>query len=1094
MKKKISFIKLIQFWGIVILITIGGSIITLDIFSSYQDFNFRSNKMRSNYIIQQKEMVKREVESVVNMVHYERSKIEKLLKSKIKMRVYEAYSIAQNIYNQNKKNKNKTEIQQLIVDALKPVRFDKNKGYYFISNRDGTAVLLPSNPELVGKSLMNVQDTHKQYVTKDIFKIAEQSGEGFYEYYWTKPDSTGNNFKKISFIKCFEPYNWIIGAGLYFDDIEEQIKTDLLAKISALRYGKEGYIFVNRLNGDALVSNGNLFDGTKKLWEIFNKNPEKIKTVFEMEHKAALTPEGDYIYYSWEKLTDSLIESPKTSFVYGIPYFKWLIGAGVYLDDVVKDIILMQKELNDQIKIKLLYSILIIVGIVLLFLFLLNLLTRKLKNDFKLFISFFNKTAHSKEEINRNLVQFAELDQMAINANGMLHEKIRAQQNLLSEKERLFVTIRSIGDAVITTDTSGNVDLMNIVAEQLTGWQNREAKGKPLTDIFKIVNALTRKIVENPVAQVLESGNIAGLANHTILISKDRTEFQIADSAAPIKNTNDEISGVVLVFRNVTQEYQMRKELQQSEKSYRDLFNENPLSLWEEDFTEVKELLDGIKEEEKTVSKEYFDENPDFFKECLSKIKILNFNKVTLNLLKYDNEKILMDNIYSLFNENSHNTFKNEFVAIANNQISFSEESELIRSDGQIIPVIIQISASENYKKVIVSIADITKLKRAEEELQKMNKLKSVGNLAGGIAHDFNNILMGLFGNISIAKTELDDDHPSLKYLIDAEKSMNRATRLTKQLLTFAKGGAPIKENVSINQLAKDVINFDLSGSNVKLVFNQPDDLWMAEVDGGQMQQVFSNLTINAKQAMPDGGCIYVTFENVVISTELLPQLTAGKYIKVIVRDEGSGIEQKYLNRVFDPYFSTKQTGSGLGLATVYSVIQKHGGFISVESELGKGTMFTLYLPASQTTHKSEKKQPEEKSITINPKTKILVMDDEEMILKVTSKMLKTIGFSVGTATDGKKAIEMYKQSMDDGNPFDIIIMDLTIPGGMGGVEANKELLSIDPHVKTIVSSGYAENQTSANYAEHGFKGVISKPYDISQLQNVLNRILKKDV
>jgi len=935
MKKKNSFIKLIQFWGIVILITIGGSIITLDIFSSYHDFNFRSEQMRSNYISRQKEMVKREVESVVNMISYERSKIEKLLKSKIKTRVYEAYSIAQNIYNQNKKNKNKTEIQQLIVDALRPVRFEKNKGYYFISNLDGTAVLLPSKPELVGKSLINLQDTHKQYVTKDIFKIAEQSGEGYYEYHWTKPNSTGNNFKKISFVKCFEPYNWIIGAGLYFDDIEEQIKIDLLAKISALRYGKEGYIFVNRLNGDALISNGKLFNTTKKLWEGFNKNPEKIKNIFEMEYKAALKPNGDYIYYSWEKLTDSKIESPKTSFIYGIPDFKWLIGAGIYLDDIEKDIILMQKELNNQIKIKLLYSIMIIVGIVLLFLFLLNLLTRKLKNDFKLFISFFNKTAHSKEEINRNLVQFAELDQMAINANGMLHEKNRAQQNLLREKERLFVTIRSIGDAVITTDTSGDVELMNIVAEKLTGWQNKEAKGKPLTNIFKIVNDTTREIVENPVSQVLKNGKISELTNHTILISKDGTEFQIADSAAPIKDTDNKISGVVLVFRNVTEEYQMRK------------------------------------------------------------------------------------------------------------------------------------------------------------ELQKMNKLKSIGNLAGGIAHDFNNILMGLFGNISIAKTEMENVHPSFKHLMEAEKSMNRATKLTKQLLTFAKGGAPVKENISIDQLAKEVVNFDLSGSNVKSIFKQNDNLWMAEVDSGQMEQVFSNLAINANQAMPDGGHLYIIFENVVISTELLPKLTAGKYIKVIVCDEGIGIEQKYLDQIFDPYFSTKQTGNGLGLATVYSIIQKHGGFISVDSEQGKGTIFTMYLPASKKQHQPKIHPTEEQSTSINTKTKILVMDDEEMILKVTSKMLKTIGFSVDTATDGKKAIEMYKQSMDDGNPFDIIIMDLTIPGGMGGIETIKELLLIDPHVKAIVSSGYAENQTSASYADHGFIDIISKPYDIKRLQNILNRIIK---
>ena len=395
---------------------------------------------------------------------------------------------------------------------------------------------------------------------------------------------------------------------------------------------------------------------------------------------------------------------------------------------------------------------------------------------------------------------------------------------------------------------------------------------------------------------------------------------------------------------------------------------------------------------------------------------------------------------------------------------------------------------------VLIVAADITKRKQAEEELQKMQKLKSIGTLAGGIAHDFNNILMGLFGNIEIAKEKLSKNHPGFKFLEEAEKSMNRATRLARQLLTFAKGGAPVKEDINIGTVVEETVRFDLSGSNVMPVFEQEENLWIAEVDKGQMQQVFSNLTINANQAMPDGGHLFITLENADIKENLAPNLNQGKYIKITVRDEGIGIEQNHLDRIFDPYFSTKQAGSGLGLATTYSIINKHSGHIIVDSELGKGTTFTLYLPASKSQQLPETKQPLAERSTREQTTRILVMDDEEMIREVTTKMLEISGFSVETASDGKQAIEMYKLWMDAGEAFDVVIMDITIPGGIGGKEAIKDILEIDPEARAIVSSGYADDPVMANYAEYGFKGIATKPYTMSDLREVLSRVLEKEL
>ncbi|MCD6584265.1 MAG: cache domain-containing protein [Desulfobacteraceae bacterium] len=940
MKQRISFTKLIQLWGIIFLVGLGGSIVAIDVVRSYQDFNFSTEQLRADYIDSQKQMIKREVHQVVEIINYEKRQSERLTKTKIKSRVYEAYSIAQNIYQENKSTKITAEIQQMIIDALSPLRFEQGSGYYFISRLDGVAILFPGKPELEGANLLDVQDTHGQYIIKDLIEIAGKSGEGFYEYLWTKPGAAGMDFKKISFIKRFEAFDWLIGTGLYVDDVAGQIKANLLSTISRIRYGNEGYIFINRLNGDALVSNGKLFSGTKKLWAVFNQNPEKIKAVFEKEYSAALKPDGDYIYYSWEKLTDSEEESPKTSFIYGIPDLQWLVGAGVYLDDVETNIALMQTKLDNQIKAKIFYSTLIALGVVAFFLLIFSWLRRRLENDFNLFISFFRRAAFSDELIDRNLVQFDELDWMAKNANKMLQDKIYAQQSLLDEREEL--------------------------------WQS-EAK--------------FRGLVESSADWIWEI-NIEGVFTY----------------ASP----------------------------------------------------QVEAML-GYKPEE-IVGKTPFSMMPPEEAERMA--------SVFRDLVAAGRSIVTLENV------NLHKYGR----------------CVILETSG--VPVFNKAGKVTGYRGVD---RDITERKKAEEELQKMEKLKSVGILAGGIAHDFNNILMGLYGNISLAKEEIPKDHPAFKSLGNAENSMNRAIRLTKQLLTFARGGAPVRENIRIDELVKDVTRFDLSGSNIKPIFKQADDLWMADVDKGQIQQVFSNLIINAGQAMPDGGHLYITLENTELSENGVANLDQGKYIKITVADEGIGIDQKCLDRIFDPYFSTKQTGSGLGLATVYSIITKHGGRINVDSQLGKGTTFTLYLSASESQESIETRQSAAECATTKQTARILVMDDEEMICALVIKMLERSGFSVETALDGRQAIERYQQAMDVGQPFDVVIMDLTIPGGMGGTEAIKDILSIHPEARVIVSSGYANDPVMANYAEYGFCGIAAKPYTKSKLMEVLRRVLNSD-
>jgi PAS domain S-box-containing protein len=395
-----------------------------------------------------------------------------------------------------------------------------------------------------------------------------------------------------------------------------------------------------------------------------------------------------------------------------------------------------------------------------------------------------------------------------------------------------------------------------------------------------------------------------------------------------------------------------------------------------------------------------------------------------------------------------------------------------------------------NIIRLVGTIQDITTQKHLDAELLKLQKLESLGTLAGGIAHDFNNILMGLFGNISIARNELVQDHPAYKPLDDASKCMGRAIRLTKQLLTLSKGGDPIKEELGLGSLVEEVARFDLTGSNIILVFKQAPDLWRTQADKGQIQQVISNLTINARDAMPNGGHLYITLENTEVKYNTIPGLEQGPYIKIAVRDLGIGIPPECIDRIFDPYFTTKQSSSGLGLATTHSIISKHSGHIEVASELGKGSLFTIYLPALISHAQVSSAPPASPRSAIRPSTRILILDDEEFIRMVIPRWLKPTGCLVETVDEGSQAIAAYKKAYDAGRPFDVAILDLTIPGGVGGVEVLKQIRTFDPHAKVIASSGYADGSIMSNYASYGFVGVIAKPYTADELHAVLAQTL----
>jgi CheY-like chemotaxis protein len=369
-----------------------------------------------------------------------------------------------------------------------------------------------------------------------------------------------------------------------------------------------------------------------------------------------------------------------------------------------------------------------------------------------------------------------------------------------------------------------------------------------------------------------------------------------------------------------------------------------------------------------------------------------------------------------------------------------------------------------------------------------------LGLLAGGLAHDFNNLLTAILGQLSLAKYEIDSAHPLFSRLAEAEQASLRAQDIAQQLLTFSKGGDPVKNVVSLETILEENVRLVLAGSNVRPVFRDIQGLWAVNVDLGQICQVLHNLVINARQSMASGGECLIEAQNVskeegerlIHSHQLVP--SQDQWIRITVQDQGIGISKENLAKVFDPYFTTKSTGSGLGLATSYSIIRNHGGVLWAESEVGVGSRFSFLLPALSPGKVAPR--PFEKEIKFGHGN-ILIMDDEEQIRKVLGEMVQTCGYSFQAVPDGEQALHMFRQAQ---NGFSAVILDLTIPGGLGGKEVVKEMLSLDPHLRAIVVSGYSNDPVLANYEDYGFKGRVAKPFNLVDLSIVLNSVIEETV
>ncbi len=470
--------------------------------------------------------------------------------------------------------------------------------------------------------------------------------------------------------------------------------------------------------------------------------------------------------------------------------------------------------------------------------------------------------------------------------------------------------------------------------------------------------------------------------------------------------------------------------------------------------------------------------------------QVTEANPAMLDLLGYTREEMLSLKVDDFIAGETREEFNQKIESIRREGHFFLSDRLLQKKNGDRVHVESRANVIAYGGRELISVVcrDLSERKRIEEERLKRQKLESIGILAGGLAHDFNNLLTGIIGNLSLAQKHTRSEDNISTLLEKTEKACFNARDIAQQLLTFSQGGAPLVDVVSMSELLNDTATFSLRGSNIVARFSIQEDLWEAEVDATQISQVIDNLVINARDAMSEGGTVFIRARNLIPDEAHGASLSPGRYIQICIEDEGDGVSEESLSRIFDPYFTTKETGNGLGLAMVHSIIEKHGGQIHVQSTPEVGTAFYIYLPASG----KSRENLDRKKVENLPagQGKILVMDDEEVVLDVAEDALTHLGYEATLVATGDKAVETYQEAMQTGDGFDAVILDLTVRGGMGGEEAIRELLRIDPSVRAIVSSGYSHDPIMANYREYGFADILSKPYKVDNLAQVLARVL----
>ncbi|RJP36843.1 MAG: PAS domain S-box protein [Desulfobacteraceae bacterium] len=944
-------------------------------------------------------------------------------------------------------------------------------GYIFVwdVSRAPASVPLAVHPYIQGEDVAYV----------DFVQEGARLKEGYIEYDWKNPHETAAR-KKSMYLSFFKPWKWVIAAASYREEFLDLVDiADFKAFITPLKFGESGYSFIFDINGDTVIHptmTGNLFDakdtgGRYFIREMcFNKN--------------------GVITYSWQEPGNMKAREKLTAYRH-IPEYDWIVASSSYHDEIYAPL----RKLSGIIAITAILSMVIVLP---LMFWLSSLLSRQLTNLVKGFargsagdlsVRIVPKTTDEIGQLTLYFNAFMEkLEEYHISLRKEMDEKIKTASRL----EVFGKFAQAAGQGFFMTDLDGRITYANPAMCHITGCAApEELIGRNIFDYYENV---FKDILDKQIRPVLRRKNT--WMGELVFKADDGREIDIIQNVFLIRDNLGKARLFATVITDITERKRIESIIQSQKERIQDQYAELE--------TRNLELVDTHKrlvDSNLALSRE---------KELLAiTLRSIADGVITtdtggfVTLMNHTAEIIAgvkaadavgksVGKLFELVNEKDAKVIENPAMTVINTgTIAIPMMDYLIvGADGSTKYVIATAApiydAEQSLSGAVLVLRDVTERRKMEKELIKSMKIESLGIFAGGLAHDFNNLLMAVMGNISLASRLAKDDKKMSSILNDALNASLSARELTQQLLTFSRGGEPVLSVESLGELVVRAADFIMSGSDIQMIYDIEENLWSGIVDKGQFNQVIYNIVLNARQAMADGGTLTCAARNFSYVGGEFP-MEAGKYVRIDITDSGPGVAPEILKNIFDPFFTTKENGSGLGLAIAFSIVQKHGGHISLESIPGKGCVFSIYMPAS--TEKAVT-TPAEPVADGFGKGMILVMDDDRTVADIAMLMLMHLGFDADWAKDGTEALEKYAAALDNGNPYRAVIMDLTIPGGMGGLEAVKQLKKRDPTAVVFVSSGYSNDPVVADYRDHGFDGVLNKPYLYEDLANILRRHL----
>ncbi len=942
----------------------------------------------------------------------------------------------------------------------------------------------------------------------------------------------------------------------------DQLQEEILNYIATIRFGQEGYVFVNTYEGIPLIRDGLRIQNGESIWDLTDPNGVKV---IQDEYRAATTPGGGFFRYSWRRLHSEEI-APKLSFVRGIDDWRWMFGAGLYLDDIKPDLIRIKSTSLGLMKQKLLQLSLAFLVVLALIIYFSRRMGHKLGTEFETMSRYFRQRSTNIDSLTEDRLRVSEFRQLAADVNLMMDERTRLEATVRESEAKFRQLFEQSADAMSILAGEGFVDHNQSLVDMFGAKTKEELYVSPL-DLSPEVQPDGRpsdKKARDVIRKAYMDGNIRFEWMHRRL-NGELFWCEIVLTRIPWEGEDS----LFVVWRDISRRKRAEMKLRESESSLKKSQEMAHVGNWELD---LENRSFSVSEE---VYQIYgYGEQP----------QQINFERVRHNLIEEDRERvenalrnlILHDEPYNEFfriRRESDNKVRyihsrgeahrdsdgkctrvvgvvqdittmkelelqaleeRERLAVTiasiadgilvtdaehrvtmmnpvcetytgvqlqqdesrslNNVLQFEnlDDQQMVQPD-QIPEEGVLVSRAGQHRQVLISrapvmptpdkilghvlvIRDVTRFRQMENELQKAQRLESLGALAGGIAHDFNNQLTGITGNLSLVRHQLDSDNPVLKLIGETERAAEACKGLTNQLLTFSTGGEPITAPMDLAPLIQETARFVLRGKPVEADVQLSDEPVWVNADEAQLRQVFSNLLINATNAMSGPGRIQITLEK------------TGQEAIMMFTDSGPGIPESIRDQVFDPFFTTRDEGTGLGLAIAHSIMTRHGGTIELVVNNKPGATFRLRLPLGVPAHTEQEPVPlAQQSRPVN----ILVMDDEPFIRELAVEMLEFLGNRVAVAANGAAAIEAYVNAMESADPFDMIILDVTVPGGMGGPETLTEIRKLDPGVMAVVTSGYSSDPLLADFRSHGFVNRLEKPFSIDQVRNVINQVLE---